>query len=161
MKTLKLLSLFAIIILLGQSCLEDQCNATSEYVRYNPVYMTGSELTYEVSTLEGRTLLNPGKIYFYQKYLFINERGAGIHIYNNEDPNHPEYVTFYSLPGNFDMAIKNNTLFTDNPLYLMSIDISDLKNPILSWRKIKVMFMWLSYRGQLNIFMRLSYRGTT
>ncbi len=144
MKTLKLLSLFALIAILGQSCLRDTCDATREFVRFDPVLMTGEELSYDIRTLDNRALENPGKIYFYQNYLFINERGQGIHIYNNENPENPEFVTFYSIPGNFDIAIKNTTLFADNPLYLMSIDISDLLNPQIKNReKIQPENDWL------------------
>ncbi|WP_235298424.1 LVIVD repeat-containing protein [Portibacter marinus] len=144
MKTLKLLCAFVFLGLLSQSCLEDKCDATREYVRYNPVYMSGQELAYDVRTVDGRSLENPGKIYFYQNYLFINEKGVGIHIYDNADPSSPKYVTFYNLPGNFDMAIKNKTLFADNPLFLMAINIEDIKNPVLTSRdRIKPEEDWL------------------
>jgi len=144
MKTLKLFALFAMVALMGQSCLSDKCTATSEFVQFNPVYMTGNALSYDVKAISDKALVNPGKIYFYNKYLFINEKGEGIHVYNNENPESPAYEAFYQIPGNFDIAIKDNTLYADNPLYLMAIDIQDIKNPVLKTRnRIKPDHDWL------------------
>lgn len=144
MKTLKLFTLLALVSMLGQSCLRDKCTATSEYVQFNPVYMSGNELGYDIKSIPQKALVNPGKIYFYENYLFINERGEGIHVYNNEDPTSPKYEAFYQIPGNFDIAIKNNILYADNPLYLLSIDISDITNPSLKNRqRIKPDHDWL------------------
>lgn len=142
MKTLKFLSFIAIIAFLSQSCLRDTCNATRSYVRYNPVYMTGAELKYDVKTDTDRPLINPGKMYFYKNYIFINEQGKGVHIYNNENPESPEKVTFYSLPGNFDIAIKDDVMYADNPLYIMSIDVSNVLEPNLTARNNKSSYDW-------------------
>lgn len=134
MKTFRILTLFFLVAMLSQSCLSDRCTATRSYIQYNPAFMTGAELDYEINTIEGRALENPGKIYFYQNYLFINEQGLGIHIYDNSDPKSPSYVTFYNIPGNFDIAIKDDVLYADNPLYLMAIDIEDINNPTIQSR---------------------------
>lgn len=144
MKTLKLLALLGLVAIMGQSCLNDKCTATSEFVQFNPVYMTGNQLSYDVESGSEKALVNPGKIYFYNNYLFINEQGEGIHIYNNENPENPTYETFYQIPGNFDIAIKDNTLYADNPLYLMALDISDINNPVMKSRnRIKPDQDWL------------------
>lgn len=152
MKTLKTVSLLLIIAFLSQSCLKDDCTALRKYVQYNPVFMTGNELTYEVKAESERALINPGKIYFYKNHIFINEKGLGVHVYNNENPSAPEYVTFYSMPGNFDIAIKNDIMYADNPLYLMSIDIEDMLQPeIVSRQKIKDQEWWYENLGRNHV----------
>ena len=40
-----------------------------------------------------RSLLSPGKIYLYDKYLYINDKGWGIHIYDNSNPTNPVKFT--------------------------------------------------------------------
>ncbi|GLR18932.1 hypothetical protein GCM10007940_35480 [Portibacter lacus] len=128
---------------LGTSCLRDKCDATREYIQFNPVYMTGTQLNYDITTVSDKALVNPGKIYFYKNYLFINEQGEGVHVYNNENPAAPVHETFYNIPGNFDIAIKDDILFADNPLYLLTIDISTITNPQLKTRERLKDYDWL------------------
>ena len=134
MKALKFFSLFIFVAVITQSCLRDQCTATRNYVQFNPVYMTADELQYDIKTTSQMELVNPGKLYFYQNYIFINEQGLGIHVYNNEHPESPSYEVFYNIPGNFDIAIKDDILFADNPLYLMAIDIKNIGSPVMKTR---------------------------
>ena len=126
-QTLFLACLFTVTFL--QSCFRDQCTSTQEYLRYDPVMMSASEFRKDIKTEDSRPLENPGKIYFYDKYLLINEMGRGIHFYDLSNAQNPVKVVFYDIPGNFDMAIKNNILYVDNVVDLVSIDISDVVNP--------------------------------
>lgn len=68
---------------------------------------------------------NPGKIYVYGDYLFISEKMQGIHIIDNSNPEFPQPVGFIQVPGNADMAVKENVLYVDNLKDLVAIDISD------------------------------------
>ncbi len=142
MKTLKFLSLFFLITMIAQSCLKDDCTATRRFVQYNPVFMTGAELKYEIKTQPDQALVNPGKIYFYNNYLFINEQGLGVHVYNNSNPENPIYEVFYNIPGNFDIAIKDDMMYADNPLYLLAIDIKEIKKPVLKNRQKILAYDW-------------------
>ena len=45
------------------------------------------------------------------------------------DPADPENMGFIEIPGNVDIAIKNNTLYADSYVDLVAIDISDIENP--------------------------------
>lgn len=69
-----------------------------------------------------------GKIYIYNDYLFINEPNEGIHIYNNANPSAPVNVAFLQIPGNVDLAIRNNILYADNFIDLLAFDISNMSN---------------------------------
>lgn len=69
-----------------------------------------------------------GKIYIYNDYLFINEPNEGIHIYNNANPSAPVNVGFLQIPGNVDLAIRNNILYADNFIDLLAFDISNMGN---------------------------------
>lgn len=142
MKTLQFFALILIATLTTQSCLSDRCTATRSFVQFNPVFMTGKQLVYDIKTTPERPLINPGKMYFYKNYLFINEQGLGVHVYNNSNPESPKYEVFYEIPGNFDIAIKNDIMYADNPLYIMSIDVSNLQIPSIASRKKILDYDW-------------------
>lgn len=116
------------------SCVEDQCEATYEYVAYEPVYIVPEDLRQPVETEPARALEEPGKIYVYQNYLFINEVGKGIHIYDNSDPANPTPIRFINIPGNENMAVKGGMLYADNHVDLVAIDISNPNSPVYAGR---------------------------
>lgn len=72
-----------------------------------------------------QALVNPGKIYTKDQYLFINELKEGIHIIDNRNPSAPTPVAFVRIPGNGDMAIRNNILYADSYMDLVTFDISN------------------------------------
>ena len=129
MKSLKYLFSGLIITLLFQSCLKDTCTEKREFVQYTPVYMTKAQFRKNVEASATRKLENPGKMYFYKQYLFINEQGKGVHIFDMKDEVNPVKISFYDIPGNFDIAIKDNIMYADNAIDLIAIDINDITNP--------------------------------
>ena len=110
------------------SCTYDDCKETVKYQVYNPVYLTKAQLR-NVEILEPSVLKNPGKIYVFGNYLFINELYEGVHVYDNSNPSSPVNLSFISIPGNVDIAVKSNVLYADNYIDLLSFDISDPVNP--------------------------------
>ena len=110
------------------------CNdKTVELITYEanvPVYMPFTEFRASFEKSEPVEISHPGKMYFKDGYLFINEYGKGIHVIDNSDPANPEKIAFYEIIGNVDMAIRGNILFADSYIDLLSIDITDINNPI-------------------------------
>ncbi len=96
------------------------------YTANSPVYMTYGELRHAVKQTSPTDLINPGKIYFKDRYLFIVEEMKGIHVIDNRDPANPIKLTFIEVPGNVDIAIKGDVLYADSYIDLVAIDISDL-----------------------------------
>ena len=128
-------SLYALLFLttlLGLSVLlegcTDRCETTNEYVYYEPVYTTVAEIREGVSLLSPQPVKVVGQLYFKDGLLFINEPGEGIHIINNQDPANPVGVKFLKIPGNYDLAIKGNTLYADSYVDLIAFDIADVSN---------------------------------
>lgn len=120
-----------IVLTAFAGCLRDDCKSTRTYVRFDPVYKAPSEFRVGISAEAPRTMHNPGKMYGFGTYLFINERQEGIHIIDNADPTHPQNIAFWKIPGNVDMAIKGNYLYVDQYVDLLTVDISDLLHPNL------------------------------
>ena len=107
------------------SCIDDVCNETRSFVQYDPIYLRAEEIRVPIATDSPRELNNPGKIYVYKNYLFINEFQEGVHIYDNSSPANPQNVGFIEIPGNVDIAIKDDHMYADNYMDLLTIDISD------------------------------------
>jgi hypothetical protein len=108
------------------SCMDEY---TEVFTANAPVYMSYEELREAVKMTAPRDLVNPGKIYFKDGYIFINEELKGIHIIDNRNPVNPQNIGFIELPGNVDMAVKNDMLFADSFIDLVTIDVSDVNNP--------------------------------
>ncbi|MEX2230513.1 MAG: hypothetical protein WD824_00015 [Cyclobacteriaceae bacterium] len=128
-------SLYALLFLttlLGLSVLlegcTDKCEVTNEYVYYEPVYTTVEEIRESVRLLAPQPIRALGKIYFKDGLMYVNEPGEGIHIINNQDPANPVQLKFLNIPGNYDLAIKGNTLYADSYVDLVAFDVSDVSN---------------------------------
>ncbi|WP_093825094.1 LVIVD repeat-containing protein [Spirosoma endophyticum] len=94
---------------------------------YRPVYATSADVR-NVQTLAPQPLRNIGKIYAKDNYLFVNEVGSGIHIVDNRNPESPVKLAFISIPGNHELSIKDSTLYADNILDLVALNIADPRN---------------------------------
>lgn len=124
---LKQKCLFLILLVfpfLLSSC-SDEVETTVTYTVQEPVYMLRSELKEAVKVNEPQGLENPGKIYAKGDYLFINELDKGIHIINNSNPAAPHFISFINIPGNIDLAIKDNILYADSYIDFVALDISN------------------------------------
>ena len=94
---------------------------------YKPIYIDKANI-HNISISAPVPMVDPGKIYLYGNYVFINERGRGVHVVNNINPMSPQKVSFINIPGNYDIAIKNNFLYADNASDLVTINISNITN---------------------------------
>jgi len=118
--------LFVFIIIVFNSCRDEY---TEVFIANSPVYMTYEDLRVAVKKSSPRDLENTGKIYFKDGYIFINEELKGIHIIDNRNPENPQNTGFIEVPGNIDIAVKNDILYADSYIDLVAIDISDINNP--------------------------------
>jgi hypothetical protein len=131
----------SILLLLGiimmpfflSSC-EDSRVQTITWVEYEPVYMTNEEFKNAVSLEAGKDLVNPGKIYFYEGYLFVNELNKGVHVIDNRDPSSPVNTGFINIPANKDIAVRGNLLYADSHSDLLVFDITNLEHADLVHR---------------------------
>jgi hypothetical protein len=106
---------------------------TVERITYKanvPVYMKFDKFRSSFTKSEPVEISTPGKIYFKDNFLFVNEVSKGIHVIDNSNPANPKKVGFYEIMGNVDMAIRGNILFADSYIDLVAIDITDILNPV-------------------------------
>lgn len=102
-----------------------------EYEIYNlatPLTMTIGELRSSVKILPPQQIINSGKIYVYKEFIFINDKGKGVHIIDNSVPTSPKKISFLKIYGNVDVAVKDEMLFADSYTDLVVFDISNIRN---------------------------------
>lgn len=99
-----------------------------EYTINDPIYMSISDFKSAIKSESSRNMEETGKIYFYGDYIFVNEKFKGIHVFNNSNPTNPVAEKFITIPGNIDMAIKDDMLYADSFTDLVVINISNINN---------------------------------
>jgi len=124
-KIIPFISTLILFVFLFSSCNEPVYKI---YTGYSPVFMTYEELRASVYTEQDVDLVNPGKIYFKDDYIFIIEEMKGIHVFNNTNPVSPVKTTFVKIPGVVDISISGNILYADSYIDLVVLDVQDINN---------------------------------
>jgi len=119
---LYILQVMMMILVFASSCTDEFFET---FTANAPVYLSYEDLRTAVKMTSKRDLNNPGKIYFKDQYLFVNEKMKGVHVFDVSDPAQPQNKGFIVIPGNIDIAIKDNILYADSYTDLVSIDISN------------------------------------
>ncbi len=125
MKTKIYFSTIALLLVFLSGCTD---KIVESYMANSPIYLSYEDLRSSVTTESSRPLQHPGKIYFKDNYIFVNEIYEGVHVYDLSDPASPSEVAFITIPGNVDIAIKENVLYADSYVDLVALDLSDLAN---------------------------------
>jgi hypothetical protein len=102
----------------------------SQSCENRPLYLAYTELRSAVK-LKERDIENAGKIYLYKQYLLINEPNLGIHVYDNETKTNPIKLGFINIPGNIDIAMKDDHLYVDSFIDLVVIDFSEIDKSLI------------------------------
>ena len=119
---MKLCSLY-ILVILGvfiTSCKQDDL----EVMGMSPIYMAYDDFS-QIQTLAPQPFKDIGKLVVSGSFIFINEINKGIHVIDNTNPVFPISLYFWNIPGNKEFTLSGNTLYADNGLHLLVIDISD------------------------------------
>lgn len=103
----------------------EQCEGIYTYKVYEPVYLNRSELLQTVGSQAPRVLSKTGKIYTVGSYILINEQNQGIHVIDNSNPKAPQNISFISVPGNVDIAVRNQVLYADAATDLLALDFTN------------------------------------
>ncbi|RAK01898.1 LVIVD repeat-containing protein [Larkinella arboricola] len=127
------------IVLVALNGCTDKCKETRTFRQFTPFTLTVAQVRNGIQTEQPRTLASPGKLYTKDGFLFINEIKEGIHVIDNRNPSAPKMVSFLRIPGNGDMAIRNNILYADSYMDLVAFDIRDPQN-IRELNRVKDVF---------------------
>lgn len=69
-----------------------------------------------------------GKIYVKGNTLYQVENGKGIHVIDISQPEHPKKLSFITVLGAQEMAVKGNLLYANNLNDMVVLDITDISN---------------------------------
>lgn len=145
----KFLYLLAFLTVFFTVSCSDSCQRTVSYINYEPIYRTTDEVRSALSFSNApRDINSPGRLYFKDGYLYINEAGEGIHVVNNTNPEFPVSVGFINIPGNFDLAAKGDFLYADSYVDLVVLDISDPTSISLVGREESVFGDYSAWSGR-------------
>jgi hypothetical protein len=125
---MKTKSAYLILVFMSVFILSCKDKIEDIYTVNAPVYLSYNDLRAPLKVAGGQDIIQPGKIYFKDNYIFVNEYQKGIHVIDNSNPESPEIIKFIEIPGNVDMAIKDSILYADSYVDLVAIDISDMNN---------------------------------
>ncbi len=123
MKTLKLLLLISVYIITSSLDISPR-----EESAYTPILMTRTELEKSIQYQQPKPIEVIGKIYKKDTWVYISEKYKGVHIIDNTNPSLPINYGFISIPGCIDMAIRGNTMYADNSVDLVAIDITSFSS---------------------------------
>ena len=116
-------SIAALLMLFFQSCLKD--NVSRKTTIYKPVYKTKDEVRANIKSSTPVELTAPGKIFYKDGYIFLNELYKGVHIIDVRNTASPKNIAFVNIPGAVDMAVRGNVLYADMYTDLVAVDISN------------------------------------
>ncbi len=97
-----------------------------EEYNYSAIIMSRAELEKSIEFQAARPIIQIGKIYKKGSFIFITEKYKGIHVIDNTNPSTPIKAGFIRVPGCIDISVKNNSLYADNSVDLVTIDIGNL-----------------------------------
>lgn len=118
-----------LLCMLASACIQEQREIPAEVIGLAPIY--ASDNWKNISFSGPQNIENLGKLYYKSPNIYATERGRGIHIIDNNDPNNPEAIGFINIAGNADLSIRGNILYANNVNDLVAIDISD-------WTDLKI-----------------------
>lgn len=93
-----------------------------------PVYLSYQELRSSITVSEPRPLADVNRVYVYQSTVLLNSENEGIHVIDNSDPSDPQNVAFIEIPGNTELSIRNNFLYADSYVDLVTLNLNDPMN---------------------------------
>ena len=124
-----LLACSGLLLLLVWSACIPETEEPNTVSGLQPVYVTPAE-AHHIYAGPPRNIVKLGKIYTKPPLIYLNESGMGVHVVDNSNPSNPHRIAFINIPGNQDIAIKNNYLYADNAGDLVTLDISNLENVV-------------------------------
>lgn len=94
-----------------------------------PIYLTLDDIRKDLVPEYGNTavLSRPGKLYQQGHRLVVVDNWTGVHIFDVTDNQNPVRIVFLPIPGVTDIEVKNNYLYANSFVDLLSISLADLE----------------------------------
>lgn len=106
---------------------------------YIPQYSNDPALL-KIAVEPPRSIVNAGKIYTRDKYIYQCEVGEGVHVTDKSDLAQTKRVSFIKIRGVTDISIKGNYLYCNSFYDLVVIDITNI-NSVAEVKRIAKAFL--------------------
>jgi hypothetical protein len=105
-------------------CVDDDKNCST------PIFLTYNDIRAEIVPEYGNTaaLQIPGKLYQMDNWLGVVDQYRGLHIFDVTDKQNPLRVVYLPIPGITDLSVKNDYLYINAYVDLVTISLADLRN---------------------------------
>jgi hypothetical protein len=146
---------------LATSCLQEECDSRVEYIAYEPVLVNADDFRTTIVATDARNLCTPSGFYVYGDYLLVVEAKEGLHVFDNSDPTNPRAISFVPVMGAAGLAVRNDILYINNYVDLVSFDISSPTAPVMVGRTEDVFEPYSIFTNDLGYEeMVVDYRET-
>lgn len=107
---------------------------------YDAVVMDRDDFENAVALTGTRPVEKSGKIYVKGDLLFVSDVNKGFHIYNCSEPNTMVPVAFLNIPGATDLAVRNNVIYINQAVDLVTLVYNPDANTITVTKRNKNVF---------------------
>lgn len=107
---------------------------------YTPVILDRPAFENSVQSLPSQNIIKSGKIYIKDNLMFINEVNKGFHVYNYSNPENPILIGFIQILGATDLAIRDNMVYINQAIDLVTLEYNPSNNSILIKHRNKNVF---------------------
>lgn len=142
------LALVFVVALTGTGCwgLNSSCADCYDTKNAKPVYLSYNDLRSGISVGDPVPLTDIQRVYVYQSTVFLNNKNRGLHVIDNSDPSNPTNVAFITIPGNTEISIRDNALYADSYIDLVTLKIDDPASIVEQDREINI-FPYNAYQN--------------
>lgn len=141
-KLLSYVGFMPVLLLFAGCCFSGDCNDDDFNLpnQFSPVIISRAELEASVSAQPQQTIVKSGKIYIKDDLMFINDVNKGFHVYNYSNPENPVKTAFINVPGATDLAIRNDIIYINQAVDLVTIEYNASSNVIVSSHRNRDVF---------------------
>ena len=102
---------------------------------YQPILISREEANNEITVLPAKpSINNAGNFYKYLNFIFVIEKGEGIHIINNSNPDFPVDMGFLYIRNVTDIAIRGSNMYVNQSVDLVILNIQNINDIVVSGR---------------------------
>ena len=98
---------------------------------YKPIIVSRTVLENSVIAQTSQNTVLAGKLYIKDNLMFLNEKNKGFHVFNYTDAQNPVKMGFIKVSGATDLAIRNNLLYINQAVDLLTIEYLPVNNSII------------------------------
>ncbi len=141
MKTTIKLALFLILyITCNGCCWKGNCGEPFINEQLKAVLLDRTTFENSVKALPTQNIIKSGKIYIKDNLMFVNDSNKGFHVYNYTNPETPVKVGFIQILGATDLAIRDNVIYINQAVDLVTLSYNVTNNTIQLLHRNKNVF---------------------